>query len=68
MTGGGKVVVDAGEYLELLDEMANLEKRLRNLGKEGYKGDGITTRSSSPASREKKEEALKLLKRIIELQ
>ena len=57
MTNKGRTVTfDAEEYLKLLDEMTALEKRLRNLGKEGYKVDGMTTKPSRPASREKKEE------------
>jgi len=53
---GGTVTLDAEEYLQLLDEMAKLEKRLRALGRGGYKSDKVTTRPSRPASREKKEE------------
>lgn len=54
---GGRVTLDADEFLNILDELANLEKRLRNLGREGYKIDNITTRPSSPASQEKKDES-----------
>lgn len=57
---GGTVTFDAEEYLKLLDEMTALEKRLRNLGREGYKVDGMTTKPSSPASREKEEEAMEI--------
>jgi len=41
--------------------MADLEKRLRNLGKEGYKFDSMTTKPPSTPSTEKEEqEAMEL--------
>lgn len=53
---GGTVTLDADEFLNILDELANLEKRLRALGREGYKIDGVTPEPKSPASREEKEQ------------
>lgn len=53
---GGTVTFDAKEYLQLLDDMAKLEKKLRNLGKDGYNFRGSTPGLAGPASREKKEE------------
>lgn len=55
MAKGGTVTFDADEYLELLDELTDLEKRLRNLGKDGYNFKGSTTKPPSPARREKAE-------------
>lgn len=57
MTGkGGTVTVDADLFLQLLDELAELEQRLRSLGLKGFNLSGKFT-TSSPARREKKDES-----------
>jgi len=48
----GTVTFDADEYLELLDELTDLEKRLRSLGSKGFNGSG-RGKTTSPANKPK---------------
>jgi len=47
---GGTVTVDAEEYLKLLDELTDMEKRLRALGSQGFRGAPGDRRDPRPAS------------------
>lgn len=61
MSKGGRVTFDAEEYLVLLDELADLEKRLRSLGQKGFNTSGQTPRPPSPAKKKRDEsEAMRL--------
>jgi hypothetical protein len=45
---GGTVTFDAEEYLELLDEFVDLEKRLRSLGSQGFSSVKTTRPANKP--------------------
>ena len=53
---GGKMELDAEEYLALIDDYDTLGKRLRALGLKGFDASVTTTRPQSQVSRDKKEE------------
>ena len=52
---GGQVVLDAEEYIAILDRLHALEDELRKLGHKGFTTSVTTTRPPSPALRKKKE-------------
>lgn len=49
---GGTVTLDADEFLKLLDELEDLEERLRSLGSKGFNGSRKTPRPR-PANKPK---------------
>jgi len=56
MTKGGTVTLDADEYLKLLDELAELEQRLRSLGSTGFNGSGRGKTTRPDPTRQRKAE------------
>lgn len=56
----GTVTFDADEYLELLDELTDLEKRLRVLGSKGFNGTKANPRPASPSRETTAEKAMEI--------